>query len=172
MKDERVLRGGTLKRGIIIATLAAGILALGAMPAGAQEEIDCAPFSRVQTYRGWGPAEHYGEVVTVSFSATGCTGGVEDGAFGYTLTGTATVYEGTEASGTPIAVEPFASFGSFSDPAGDGWPPPWWSCVESADITWQIPDVYSFEARASQGFWNLSVRVPGSPAVHWSHAGC
>lgn len=160
-----------MKRGIIVSMLVAGAMALGG-PAGAQEEIDCAPFSRVQTYRSWGPAEHYGEDVTVAFTATGCSGSVTDGAFGYTLTGSASVYAGAEATGTPIAVEPFVSFGSFSDPEGQGWPPAWWSCVASADITWEIPDVYSFVARAQGGMWDLTVRVPGVPEVHWTHAGC
>lgn len=160
-----------VSRGIIAAALAAGVLAFGAAPAGAQT-LDCSSFSRVQTYEGWGPAEFYGETVTVVFSASECSGGVEDGSFGYTLSGTASVYGGTEAQGDVLAVEPFVSFGSFADPEGSGWPPSWWSCVATADITWEIPEVYSFKASASEGFWDLTVRVPGTPEVHWSHAGC
>lgn len=160
-----------MKRGIIAAALTAGLLALGSGPASAQD-LDCSAFARVQTYPGWGPALHYGEQVTVAFSASECSGEVADGAATYSLSGTATVYAGGEASGKPIAVEPFVSQGSFTDPDGSGWPPDWWSCdVEDATISWSIPGVYDFDAHASGGSWSLDVAA-GGQSVHWAYSGC
>lgn len=161
-----------MKRGIVAATLVAGMLALGAGPASAQE-ADCSAFAHTQTYPSWGPAAYYGQTVTVSFSAADCAAGHEDAAFAYELTGTATIFAGQEASGEPLDVLPFESTGVFTDLDGSGWPPSWWSCdTEAAQISWRIPGVYSFTATAAAGVWSLDVEVPGAAPVHWNHAAC
>ncbi|HZD16823.1 MAG TPA: hypothetical protein VE669_01650 [Actinomycetota bacterium] len=164
-----------MNRGIIVAALTAGLLASGTGPAAAETagRFDCSSFARVQTYRGWGPALHYGRTVTVSFTAAECRGGFVTGGFTYALTGTATVYAGAEMGGDPLEVRDFVSDGSFADPRGTGWPPDWWSCdVDEATINWRIPGVYSFVAGASHGSWNLDVTVPGSDTVHWHYSAC
>lgn len=160
-----------MKRGIIAAVLTAGLLALGGTASA--QEADCSAFARTQTYRGWGPALHYGETVTVSYSASECSGGLVDDRFTYSLSGTATVYAGTEVGGTPLDVSEFVSEGSFRDPDGSGWPPSWWSCdVRSAAIGWTMPGVYSFVAGATNGAWTLEVTVPGADTVRWTHSAC
>ena len=161
-----------MKRGIIVAALVAGVLALGAAPASA-EETDCSSFAHTQTYQNWGPSAYYGQTVTVAFTAAECAAGHEGVAFAFELSGTAAIYAGEEIAGEPLDVLPFESSGVFTDLDGSGWPPDWWSCgVEAAQITWEIAGVYSFVATATGGVWTLDVHVPGAAPVLWQHAAC
>jgi len=163
-------RGGFVRKGIVAVALAALAVAT-ASPAGAQP-IDCEDFGRTQTYYGWGPSLHYGKTVTVAYAPSECSGSWSDGAFSYSVAGTATIFEGKHPAGSTIATLPFSNKGSFTDPDGQGWPPAWWSCLSSADVSWQISDIYSFRATASDGGWSLGINVSGASPFRWSYSAC
>lgn len=162
-------RGGFVKRVIVVVLAALAVTT--ASPAGAQP-IDCASFGRTQTYYGWGPSLHYGKTVTVAYVPSECSGSWSDGAFSYSVTGTATIYEGKHPAGSTIASLPFSSSGSFTDTESQGWPPAWWSCLSSADVRWRISGIYSFRAAASEGGWFLGINVAGATPFRWSYRAC
>lgn len=159
-----------MKRGIVILATFVAVVA-AAQPAGAQP-IDCGEFGRTQTYFGWGPSLHYGTTVSVAYAPSECSGTWSDGAFSYSVTGTATIFEGKHPAGSTIASLPFSTEGTFTDTEGEGWPPAWWSCLDSADVRWKISGIYAFRATASDGAWTLGINVAGAPPFRWSYQGC
>jgi hypothetical protein len=156
---------------ITLVTLLGAALLLAGGPAAAKASHGCEAIARVQTYEGWGPALHYGRTVTVAYALTDCSASLSTDGFAFEATGTATVFRGASAAGSPLTVEPFTASGAWGDPASSGWPPAWWSCdVARASISWEIPGAYTFLAGATGDRWTLEVQVPGHPAVHWSRA--
>lgn len=135
----------------------------------------CAPFTFNQSYSAWGPAVTYGRTVTVAYEASRCSK-PNGTALDLSVDGTATVYDGTTATGTPLDVRGFTVSGTWDKPSNAiGWPPNWWQCgVKSARYTWQIPGVYSFNVSARWGVWTLSVETQGPvpTSIHWSYNGC
>lgn len=164
-----------MRKAILVAVVAALVGAPGT--AGAQP-IDCGSFARTQTYHGWGPSLHYGTTVTVVYGVDECSGSWSEETFTYSLSGTASIYEGEipegrhPGSGSALDVLPFTSEGSFTDAEGGGWPPAWWSCLSTADVRWQIADVYSFRAAAADGDWTLGINVDGAKPFRWSYSAC
>lgn len=140
-----------------------------------QLRATCAPFTFNQTYPGWGPALTYGRVVTVAYEASRCSK-PHGTALDLSVDGTATVYDGTTAEGTPLDARGFTVSGTWDQPSNAiGWPPNWWECgVKSARYSWQIPGVYSFNVSARWGVWTLSVETQGPvpTSIHWSFNGC
>lgn len=162
-------------RKAIVVTFAL-LAASAAAPASAQP-IECADFALTQTYRGWGPALHYGKTVTVVYAADECSGSWTDEAFSYEVTGSASIYEGPvpegkHPAGPAMDVLHFSTKGSFSDAEDAGWPPAWWSCLASADVRWQIAGIYSFRATAEMGDWSLGINVTGATPFRWSYSAC
>jgi hypothetical protein len=135
----------------------------------------CAPFTFNQTYPAWGPAVTYGRMVTVAYEASRCSK-PNGTALDLSVGGTASVYEGSTATGTPLDVRGFTVSGSWDRPSNAiGWPPKWWECgVKSARYNWQIPGVYSFNVSARWGVWTLSVETqgPAPTSINWSYDGC
>jgi hypothetical protein len=156
---------------VVSLVAALGLLLFGGVRVAAMESeaVACDGISRVQTYRGWGPALHYGETVTVAFSDGDCSAQLGGDTFSISLDGSATLFAAQSAAGEPLEVRSFVAEGSWSDPNGAGWPPPWWSCVDQASLRWEIPGVYTFLVSASGGTWTLNVS-PGN--VRWTHAAC
>ncbi len=142
---------------------------------GAEAKAACQPFTYTQTYITWGPALAYGEPVTVAYRASRCTKPTGT-ALELTMQGTAKVYQGILAEGTPIDTRGFSVMGLWDrpeDPAG--WPPSWWSCdVKLARYTWEIDGMYRFAVTARWGVWSLEVSNQGASArtVRWTHNGC
>ena len=135
----------------------------------------CQPFTYTQTYLTWGPALAYGEPVTVAYDASQCT--TPSGtAVELSMQGTANVYRGTVAEGTPIDTRPFTVIGLWDRPKDpSGWPLPWWSCgVKLARYTWDIGGVYRFAVSARWGVWTLEVASQGAAprTVRWTHNAC
>lgn len=151
------------------------LLALLPGPAGASGQgLACLPFSLTQTYRGWGPADHYGRDVTIAYVGTQCSS-VGGGIAEVDITGTATVFRGLRAGGSAIEARSFEASGTWSK-AGvlSAWPLAWWSCgVDRADLRWEVPGVYSFAVSATGGRWVLDVGTgTGAGAVHWEYDAC
>ena len=150
-------------RALLVSSLLAVTLAPAA--AGAAQGPVCVPFAFTQTYRGWGPADRYGQTVTVVYAGTRCTTGGA-GAAAVDITGTATTSKG-EAF-------PFQATASWTG-APSGWPPPWWACsVQEAEILWTIPGVYSFAVSATGGVWSLDVQTWGAKGrtTTWTYRAC
>lgn len=135
----------------------------------------CQPFSHTQTYVTWGPALAYQEPVTVVYGASQCTK-PSGSAVELSMQGTAKVYRGTVAQGTPIDTRPFTVIGLWDRPENpSGWPPTWWSCdVKLARYSWEIGGVYTFAVSARWGVWSLEVTSGGPAArtVRWTHNAC
>ena len=135
----------------------------------------CGPFGHTQTYSTWGPALAYDESVTVVYEASHCTK-PSGTAVELTIQGTAKVYRGALAQGTPIDTRPFTAAGLWDRPENpSGWPPPWWSCkVKLARYTWVIADVYTFAVSARWGVWSLEVTSRGvtDDTFRWTHNAC
>lgn len=165
-----------MRKGIVAAAIIlAGVLAPGTASGFTLDAvpIGCDGIQHTQTYRGWGPASHYEQTVTVVFTADACTASVEEGLFSYELTGSAVVYAGEDSSREPIGAHDFLSGGRFTDPEEDGWPPDWWACdVAEASVTWEMPGVYTFAASADDGAWTLDVTASGATPVHWEYSAC
>jgi hypothetical protein len=144
-------------------------------PAPLRAKAGCQPFSHTQTYSTWGPALAYDEPVTIVYEASHCTKPAGS-AVDVSMQGTATVYPGILAQGTPIESRPFTVTGLWDRPGNlAGWPPSWWSCeVKLARYTWDIAGVYTFEVTARWGVWSLDVTSMGTAArtVHWTHNAC
>lgn len=166
------------RRALLVLGLVGGLFA--GSPAAARAETvwpqpGCQPFSHLQTYRGWGPARFYGRTVTVSYQGTGCST-AEGELVGLTLSGTATVFRGSEASGSRLDTRAFSIAGSWRTSSfSTDWTPGWWRCdVPAADYRWAISGVYSFEVSARNGVWTLDVVAGGEQpqSVHWVHDAC
>jgi hypothetical protein len=132
----------------------------------------CGDFSLTQTYRNWGPADAYKRPVTVSYQATRCSR-LRPHAVDLSIEGVAVVYRGTSAKGSPLDEQPFVATGRWANPTNAaGWPPDWWQCgVRSAEFSWQIVGVYTFEVTVEQGVWNLDVQA-GNESVDWTYDAC
>ena len=135
----------------------------------------CQPFGHMQTYMTWGPAVAYGEPVTVVYEATQCTK-PSGTAAELSMQGTATMYRGTQAEGSPIDTRPFTVTGLWDRPKNPaGWPPTWWACdVKLARYSWDIAGVYTFEVTARWGVWSLEIATLGAApsTFHWTHNAC
>jgi hypothetical protein len=158
-------------RALFVSSLLGVVLATLPGPANAAvQEPACSPFSLTQTYRGWGPADHYGRRVTVLYSGTQCSS-VGGGAAEVDITGTATAFPGPDTGGPALDVHAFEASGTWATPgATAGWPPPWWGCsVGDAEVRWVIPGVYSLAVSADDGAWALDVQTWGQRGrtVHW-----
>jgi hypothetical protein len=144
-------------------------------PAPLRAKAGCQPFSHTQTYITWGPALAYDEPVTVVYEASHCTKPAGT-TVELSMKGTAQVYQGILAQGTPIDSRPFTVSGMWDRPENlTGWPPSWWSCgVKLARYTWDIAGVYTFTVTARWGVWSLEVTSLGTAArtVHWTHNAC
>jgi hypothetical protein len=138
-------------------------------------EQHCDEFRHVQTYRNWGPARHFDQMVTVDYRAARCAAPAGT-AVDLAMDGTATIHEGDSASGRVLGTRPFTVLGTWEQPTNPmGWPPDWWQCgVPFAEYRWEIIGVYSFEVSAADGSWTLVVDVADTPAgdVHWSFDAC
>ncbi len=138
-------------------------------------EQRCHEFRHVQTYRNWGPARHFDQMVTVDYRATRCTAPAET-AIDLGMDGTATIHVGDSTSGRVLGTRPFTVLGTWEQPTNPlGWPPDWWQCgVSFAQYRWEILGVYSFEVSATDGSWSLVVDVAATPAgdVQWSYDAC
>jgi hypothetical protein len=130
-----------------------------------------AEFYWLQTYNGWGPALYYGETVTVVHEGTN-RWHFKDGRFQLKIHGTATVYAGGSATGSPIDVRPFENEEMWYEPDNTwGWPVSWWSCgVKRLYYRWSIPGVYDYVVTAKDGYWTLDITVHTSPPTR-SHSG-
>lgn len=148
------------------------VVAVLAVPAAA---ADCAPFTHVQTYRGWGPARSYDRDVTVVYAASRCSG-VEDGQVVLEMSGTATVFPAGRTSGPTVDVRGFEVSGTWAGVSNpSGWPPAWWRCdVARGTLAWDIPGVYSFTVSVRSGTWTVDVTADGArpQSVHWVHDAC
>ena len=128
----------------------------------------CTAFPHRQTYVAEGgmfraPAWHYDETVTVVYDAAACDAIVTDaGNYVLTISGTATVYQGTDAEGKTLDERPFKSIMRSTVTDGKlGWPVAWWSCFEgSFSYVWTIEDVYTFAVVADDGRWVMSQKDP------------
>jgi hypothetical protein len=132
----------------------------------------CGEFELTQTYRNWGPAVTYGRPVTVHYEATRCSR-AQGGTVQLSIEGQATVYRGWSVTGEPLDQRAFAVRGHWTNPSNqEGWPPDWWQCdVKSAEYSWRIPGVYTFDVSASQGVWSLDVSA-GQKTVTWTYDAC
>ena len=132
----------------------------------------CGAFELTQTYRNWGPAVAYERPVTVRYEATRCSR-IHDGTVRLSIEGQATVYKGWSVSGDPLDERAFDVSGRWTNPSNqEGWPPDWWQCsVKSAEYSWRIAGVYTFDVTASQGVWNLDVSS-GENRVDWTYDAC
>ena len=135
----------------------------------------CQPFTFTQAYLTWGPALAYGEPVTVAYDASQCTR-PSGTAVELSMQGTAKVYRGTVAEGTPIDTRPFTVTGLWDRPKDpSGWPLTWWSCgVKLARYTWEIAGVYTFGVSARWGVWSLEITTLGAApsTFRWTHNAC
>jgi len=174
-----------LLRRILLAAVAAalGVLMIGgsasaasqptpiATPSPAIPDGGCAAFGRTQTYQAWGPAAYYERPVDVSYAIAECDATLTGPTFTMTATGTASITDAE--TGEALDSRGFAVTGTWTDPAGAGWPLDWWACdVESATLDWTIAGVYDFRVSAAAGAWTLDVAVPGADAVHFEYSGC
>lgn len=153
-----------------LGTAVALVALAGPASASGPPEAGCAVFPWVQTYRGWGPSDHYGSTVTVVYDSASCQASEEAGVAHLEVSGTATVIKGSDSDGKLLARAGFSNKASWTADEGDGWPIKWWSCdVSSLDYVWAIEGVYSFSMKADDGRWSIRV-TPGG--VDWSYAGC
>ena len=125
-----------------------------------------------QTYVGWGPAEYYGEDVTVRYTAVNkWVQKIKDGDIMQNLkqTGTAEIY--SVVTGELLDTRPFECTEKSYDEGMDAgvWQGTWynvagnwWSSdLELFDYSWKIPGVYHYWAYNENGDYSWGYDIPG-----------
>ncbi len=159
MKTNKTLFG--VITAILLATVGAGI---------AQGPPNYAVFDLCQVYTSSGfynaPAKYYDQTVAIHYYGENrWIWNPKNHHFNLRIVGTATVYDGTSCSGTPIDERPFENTESWIDSGNTwGWPARWWNCgVEVMNYYWTIPGVYQFYATKHGNTWSYLQTAYTSP---------